>query len=152
MTRFLAWLASFRLRILLRTSFLLLALGACAHKPPQAIAPERSGQAVAAGVEARAARDSGHVIIAEEDGVISKVDAAMIEEAPVFGLEHRVTHCGGDIRKLGPGKPPEARIGAKHVENDSVPIEEKGVGGPVVRADRCVVGKAPGRTRYEKDK
>jgi len=34
---------------------------------------------VGTGVEARAARDSGHIIIAEKDGVVSKVDAGMIE-------------------------------------------------------------------------
>jgi len=34
---------------------------------------------VGTGVEARAARDSGHVVLAEEDGVVVKVDAANIE-------------------------------------------------------------------------
>jgi DNA-directed RNA polymerase subunit beta len=34
---------------------------------------------VGTGVEARAARDSGHMVIAKEDGVVSKVDAATIE-------------------------------------------------------------------------
>ena len=34
---------------------------------------------VGTGVEERAARDSGHVVIASEDGVITKVDAGMIE-------------------------------------------------------------------------
>ena len=34
---------------------------------------------VGTGVEVRAARDSGHIIIAEEDGVVSKLDASMIE-------------------------------------------------------------------------
>lgn len=34
---------------------------------------------VGTGIESRAARDSGHVIIAEEDGVINKVDANTIE-------------------------------------------------------------------------
>jgi len=34
---------------------------------------------VGTGVEARAARDSGHVVIADEDGVITKADAGMIE-------------------------------------------------------------------------
>ena len=34
---------------------------------------------VGTGIEARAARDSGHVVIAAEDGVITKMDAAMIE-------------------------------------------------------------------------
>jgi DNA-directed RNA polymerase subunit beta len=34
---------------------------------------------VGTGIEARAARDSGHVIIAAEDGVITKADAGMIE-------------------------------------------------------------------------
>jgi len=34
---------------------------------------------VGTGVEARAARDSGHVVLAEEDGVVVKVDAATIE-------------------------------------------------------------------------
>ncbi len=34
---------------------------------------------VGTGVEARAARDSGHVVLAEEDGVVTKVDAANIE-------------------------------------------------------------------------
>ncbi|OIO07681.1 DNA-directed RNA polymerase subunit beta, partial [Candidatus Falkowbacteria bacterium CG1_02_41_21] len=34
---------------------------------------------VGTGVEARAARDSGHVVLAEEDGIVVKVDAANIE-------------------------------------------------------------------------
>ncbi|MFA6194871.1 MAG: DNA-directed RNA polymerase subunit beta [Patescibacteria group bacterium] len=34
---------------------------------------------VGTGIEARAARDSGHVVIADEDGVITKADAGMIE-------------------------------------------------------------------------
>ncbi len=34
---------------------------------------------VGTGVEERAARDSGHVVIANEDGIITKVDAGMIE-------------------------------------------------------------------------
>jgi DNA-directed RNA polymerase subunit beta len=34
---------------------------------------------VGTGIEERAARDSGHVVIANEDGVITKVDAGMIE-------------------------------------------------------------------------
>ncbi len=44
---------------------------------------------VGTGVEARAARDSGHVIIAEEDGVITKVDASVIE---VENKKGKVTH------------------------------------------------------------
>jgi DNA-directed RNA polymerase subunit beta len=34
---------------------------------------------VGTGVEARAARDSGHAIVAEEDGVVTKIDASTIE-------------------------------------------------------------------------
>lgn len=42
---------------------------------------------VGTGVEARAARDSGHVVLAGDDGVVTKVDASMIE----------IKSKGGDI-------------------------------------------------------
>lgn len=34
---------------------------------------------VGTGIEAKAARDSGHVVLAKEDGVVVKVDASVIE-------------------------------------------------------------------------
>ena len=78
-----------------------------------------------------------------DDG--APVDAAVREEAPVLGGEHRAPERRRDLVERRPGEPPAPRIGAHLLDHLAVAIEQQQIGGAIGRAH---VGEG-GRGRHD---